>query len=273
MRQGQQNRRGRGRAITIAREPQSVGAQLRIQRPGRENPGHARAYRGEVSFSRPRCAVFRRPGAGGELSAARRALHRIIMAYREQFNQPAMAQRQWPAHARAASPATAATSSVTTRARRGSTTASSRRRARTSRSRQPRQHGGYEAGNRPEAAAGSDRPFRQRPWPLPRSALPARSQPASRPRAQDSRARPDRDRDRQGEAVAAAAGAPAGARRGRRVEQPSAGANASQQPHEQPEFLRRPVRRARSSESEETAPPARKSEPTRRVMPGMRACR
>ena len=36
-----------------------------------------------------------------------------------------------------------------------------------------------------------------------------------------------------------------------------------QQPHEQPEFLRRPVRRSRSSESEETAPPPPKDEPPR----------
>ena len=36
-----------------------------------------------------------------------------------------------------------------------------------------------------------------------------------------------------------------------------------QQPHEQPEFLRRPVRRSRSSESEEAAPPPVKEEPTR----------
>ena len=87
--------------------------------------------------------------------------------------------------------------------------------------------------------------------PEPRRDEPRRDTPEPRardggePRSRDSggeRELPRRDRDSGGEP-----------RRRDRF----------QQPHEQPEFLRRPVRRARSSESEESAPPPPKDDTPR----------
>ena len=115
----------------------------------------------------------------------------------------------------------------------------------------PRQHGGYEAGNRHEGGR-HDRGFRR-----------DHGRFRDRERSHDRDRSQDRDRDRQGEGrppmperqqepAEAAGGEPQQQRRRERF---------AQQPHEQPEFLRRPVRRARS-ESDGAASPG-KEEPSR----------
>jgi Domain of unknown function (DUF4167) len=113
----------------------------------------------------------------------------------------------------------------------------------------PRQHGGYEAGNRHEGGGRHDRPFRR-----------------DHGRFRDRDRHQDRDRDRQGENRQSENRPPVPDRQQEPAE--TAGAEPqqrrrerfSQQPHEQPEFLRRPVRRARS-EGEETASPGKEEPP------------
>jgi len=109
-----------------------------------------------------------------------------------------------------------------------------------------RQHGGYDAGNRQEGGGRHDRPFRR-----------------DHGRFQNRDRHRDRDRDRHGESrqgppdrpqePAEAAGEPQQRQRERE--------RFPQQAHEQPEFLRRPVRRTRS-EGDAAASPG-KEDPSR----------
>ena len=84
MRNGQ-NKRMRGRNRN--KGAQSLDAGLRIQWPGREDPGDRIPCCREIPAARARCARLRRPGRGRKLLAARRALFRLIAAAQEQFRQ------------------------------------------------------------------------------------------------------------------------------------------------------------------------------------------
>ena len=244
VRQGQQNRRGRGRNNNnrknhnpLARSFESNGPDVKI----RGTPAHiAEKY----------LTLARDAQSSGDPVLAENYLQhaehytRIIMAYREQLQQPGdvangngqrmrepgrwrrrIRRRRWGRGARRrlsaadAAPAPAATAPA--------------RRLR--------------GGNRHEGAGRHDRPFR-------------RDQGRFRDRDRNQDRNQDRDQDRQGEnrpptperqqEPAEAAG---GEQQRRRERFP-------QQAHEQPEFLRRPVRRARS-EGEENAAPGKEEPP------------
>ena len=170
MRQGQQNRRGRGRNNNnnrkgghnpLSRSFESNGPEVKI----RGTPAHiAEKY----------IALARDAQSSGDPVLAENYLQhaehysRIIMAYREQLQSARRRhERQRPAHARPGEMAKAATSSATTMARtaarRGLPAAASCRSRRISISQ--RQQGGHE-GNRHERQFRHDQ-GPQRPGPLP----------------------------------------------------------------------------------------------------------
>ena len=250
VRQGQQNRRGRGRKQS--KEPKSASAQLRIQRTGRENSRHAGAYRREIHLSRARCAVVGRSGAGRELSAARGALqpHHHGLSGADAAAGRGL-QRQRPARLRGPRGREGGDEFGEDDARRH---ARRRRFPAAAASKPPAAH-------QPPATA----PARRLRQQSPRAALPARSRAlprtatatriasattiasaATRPgfesRPQQPRSGARRAR-RGGRGTTAPASRSAAAAPARAL--PAAAAAAT---HEQPEFLRRPVRRARNEE-------------------------
>jgi hypothetical protein len=105
-----------------------------------------------------------------------------------------------------------------------------------------RQHG-YEAGNRQEGGGRHDRPFRR-----------------DHGRFQNRDRHRDRDRDRHGENRQATPDRPQEPAEASGEPQQRQRERFPQQPHEQPEFLRRPVRRARS-EGEAAASPGKEDPP------------
>jgi hypothetical protein len=262
VRQGQQNRRGRGRNNNrkghhnpLARSFESNGPDVKI----RGTPAHiAEKY---ISLARDAQSTGDPVLAENYLQHAEH-YSRIIMAYREQFNQPGEGMNGGP------------------------------------RMRAPGELGeGFDDFGDDQDLPGEDgfpQPFMApAPAPAPHQPGPGHHQPRpqggehGRPERQDRQDRQDRpfrrdqnrprfgergdrpgfaDRDRQAESraesraepqerapeqVAEAVGEP------RRRERGDRDRDRFQQPHEQPEFLRRPVRRARSENGE-----SGKSEPT-----------
>lgn len=244
MRQGQQNRRGRGRNNNrknhnpLARSFESNGPDVKI----RGTPAHI----AEKYLSLARDAQ----SSGDPVLAENYLQHaehytRIIMAYREQLAQPAAEFANGNGQ-RMRGPGESVDGGDDFGDDEGEEGLDEGFQPPLPHQPQapPRQHGGYEAGNRQEGGGRHDRPFRR-----------------DHGRFRDRDRNQDRDRDRQGEGrppmqerqqdpVEAAGG-----------EQQRRRERFPQQPHEQPEFLRRPVRRART-ESEETATPG-KEEPSR----------
>ncbi len=236
MRQGQQNRRGRGRNNNrkghnpLARSFESNGPDVKI----RGTPAHiAEKY----------LVLSRDAQSSGDPVLAENYLQhaehytRIIMAYREQLQQPGdMANGQGPRMRPDGDGEEFGDEDPDDILDEGFQPPLVQPQP------PPRQQGGHYEGNRHEGGGRHDRPFR-------------RDQGRFRDRDRD------RDRDRHGE------GRPplperqqepvdaGGEQRRREKFQPPA-------QHEQPEFLRRPVRRTRSENGEQTTPPA-KEEPSR----------
>ncbi len=251
MRQGQQNRRGRGRNNNrknhnpLARSFESNGPDVKI----RGTPAHI----AEKYLSLARDAQ----SSGDPVLAENYLQHaehytRIIMAYREQLAQPAEFANGNGQRMRG--PGESADGGDDFGDDEGEEGLDEGFQPPLPHQPQapPRQHGGYEAGNRQEGGGRHDRPFRRDH---------GRFRDRDRNQDRDRDRNQDRDRDRQGdgrpplqerqqEPVEAAGG-----------EQQRRRERFPQQPHEQPEFLRRPVRRART-ESEEAATPG-KEEPSR----------
>jgi len=246
VRQGQQNRRGRGRNNNnrkshnpLARSFESNGPDVKI----RGTPAHI----AEKYLSLARDAQ----SSGDPVLAENYLQHaehytRIIMAYREQLQQPGDGANGNGQRMR--EPGDVGDEFGDDEGEEGLDDGFQPPLQHQQPQPPPRQHGGYEAGNRHEGGGRHDRPFR-------------RDQNRFRDRDRNQDRHQDRGHDRQGEnrppmperqqEPAEAAG---GEQQRRRERFP-------QQAHEQPEFLRRPVRRARS-EGEEGATPG-KDEPPR----------
>lgn len=240
MRQGQQNRRGRGRNNNrknhnpLARSFESNGPDVKI----RGTPAHI----AEKYLSLARDAQ----SSGDPVLAENYLQHaehytRIIMAYRDQMQQPGDMANGNGQRVRAEGDVGEEFGDedgedILDEAFQATQPHQPQHQP------QARQHGGYE-GNRHEGGR-HDRPYRR-----DQGGFRNRDRPNDRDRQQGEGRPPQQERPQ--EPAAEAGGEP---RRRERFQQ-------APQQHEQPEFLRRPVRRARS-ESEEAASPA-KEEPSR----------
>ncbi len=252
MRQGQQNRRGRGRNNNnrknhnpLARSFESNGPDVKI----RGTPAHI----AEKYLSLARDAQ----SSGDPVLAENYLQHaehytRIIMAYREQLQQPAGDGANGNGQRMRGPP----TGDVGDEfgdddGEEGLDDGFQPPLPQPQQSQPPpRQHGGYEAGNRHEGGGRHDRPFRRDHGRFRnRIATKIATRIAIRIATRTARPRAARRRRSASRSLR------------RRQAASSVGASASQQAHEQPEFLRRPVRRARS-ESDEAASPG-KEEPSR----------
>ena len=250
MRQGQQNRRGRGRNNNnrknhnpLARSFESNGPDVKI----RGTPAHI----AEKYLSLARDAT----SSGDPVLAENYLQHaehytRIIMAYREQLQQPGDTANGNGQRMR--DPGDVGDEFGDEDGEEGIDDGFQPQLPQQQPQPPPRQHGGYEAGNRYEGGGRQDRPFR-------RDHGRFRDRDRNQDRNQDRNH--DRDRDRQAESRQ-----PAPERQQEPVEAAGGGEQQRrrerfpQQVHEQPEFLRRPVRRARS-ESEEAASPGKDDPP------------
>jgi hypothetical protein len=240
VRQGQQNRRGRGRNNRKSQNPlsrsfESNGPDVKI----RGTPAHiAEKY---MSLARDAQSSGDPVLAENYLQHAEH-YNRIIMAYREQMHQPGDPANGNGQRVRMGGPGDEGMDEF------GEdegddildTGFPQPPQQQMQPQHQPRQHGGYEGGRH-------DRPFR-------------RDHGRYRDRGDRMGGDRDRDRDRQGgegrpvphERQEAAGGEGGGEQRRR---------DRFQQPHEQPDFLRRPVRRTRTEGDEPAAAP--KDEPSR----------
>jgi hypothetical protein len=278
VRQGQQNRRGRGRNNNrkgghhnpLSRSFESNGPDVKI----RGTPAHiAEKY---LSLARDAQSTGDPVLAENYLQHAEH-YNRIIMAYRDQFSQPHEGGMNGGGHRLARGPGDVGGESFDDAGDDDMTgddgfpqpfmqapQHQAQPQPRPQESRQPGgEHGGRperadQRGERPERPERSERP--DRPERHDRPDRPFRRDRDGRPPRFGDRDRGERqgfvDRDRQPEARTerseSRGDAPEPA--AETASEPRRRADRFQQPHEQPEFLRRPVRRARSSENDNSEP-------------------